>query len=103
MLSSLLGGDWAPENSSATVVSCSKHAHVAECDAPVLGAYVVEIGWACGITRIFDSEISIDKKAGDVTKLLSDAVKQVPQEKPSIIHIAADFGVRRKNSFEGSL
>jgi hypothetical protein len=90
MLSNLLGGDWAPENSATTVVHYSKHAHVEGCDAPVLGTYIVKIGWACGITRIFDSEISIDKKARDVTKLLSDAVKQVPQEKPSIIHIAAE-------------
>jgi len=33
---------------------------------------------------------AIDKKAKDIKKLLSDAMKQVPRDKPSIIHLAAE-------------
>jgi hypothetical protein len=90
MLNSLLGGDWAPENSEVTIVYLVKTGNMVGCEAPVLGTYIEAIDWACGITRQFDSEISINKKARDITKLLSDAVKQVPQDGPSIIHIAAE-------------
>jgi hypothetical protein len=90
MLNSLLGGDWAPDNSEVTVASLVKAGHLVGCEAPILASYIDEIGWACGITRKFDSEASINKKAKDITKLLSEAVKQVPVDKPSIIHIAAE-------------
>lgn len=90
MLSSLLGGDWAPLNSSVTIAHLVKLGYVVDCEVPVMGAYVEEIGWASGFTRDFDSEVSIDKKARDVTKRLSEAAMQVPDNKPSIIHIAAE-------------
>lgn len=89
-LSALLGGDWAPPNSSVSICHLVKTSHVVDCSVPVLGTYIEEIRWACGITRDFDSDASIDKKARDVTKHLSDAVKQVPADKPSIIHLAAE-------------
>lgn len=90
MLNRLLGGDWAPLNSATTIIKLAKRSHVVDCQVPVLGSYVDEIGWACGFTRDFDSEVSLDKKAKDVTKQLADAVKQVPDDLPSIIHIAAE-------------
>jgi hypothetical protein len=90
VLSQLLGGDWAPLNSSVSILKLVRTSEVADCEAPVLGTYIDEIGWACGFTRDFDSAISIDKKAKDVTKHLSDAVQQVPIDRPSIIHIAAE-------------
>jgi len=90
MLNSLLGGDWAPSNSEVTVIGCVKMGHVIDCEAPVLGGFVQEMAWASGITRKIDSEIAINKKARDITKLLSKAVEQVPVDKPSIIHIAAE-------------
>lgn len=90
MLYNLLGGDWAPENSEVTAVVLAKRGHMASCEVPVLCTYIEALDWACGITRKFDSETSINKKARDITELLSDAVKQVPQEKPSVIHIAAE-------------
>lgn len=90
MLTRVLGGDWAPDNAAVTLLHAVKTAEVAGCEVPVLGTYVDEVGFACGFTREFDSEMSIDKKARDVTKLLSEAVKQVPADKPSIIHIAAE-------------
>jgi hypothetical protein len=90
MLYRVLGGDWAPDNASVTSLYAGKMAMVAGCEVQVLGTYVDEVRFACGFTREFDSEISIEKKARDLTKLLSDAVKQVPADKPSIIHIAAE-------------
>lgn len=90
MLNRLLGGDWAPLNSATTIIKLAKQSHVADCEVSVLGSYIEEIDWACGFTRDFDSDISLDKKAKDVTKQLADAVKQVPDDKPSIIHIAAE-------------
>lgn len=90
MLARLLGGDWAPDDASTTMLHMVKTGQLAWCDVPVLGTYIDEIGFACGFTRAFDGEISIDKKARDITKLLSEAVKQVPADRPSIIHIAAE-------------
>jgi hypothetical protein len=86
----LLGGDWAPDNAATTILQMVKTTQVVWCDVPELGSYVDEIGFACGFTRTFDAEVSVDKKARDVTKLLSQAVKQVPSDRPSIIHIAAE-------------
>jgi hypothetical protein len=90
MQSSLLGGDWAPMNSSVTIIHLVKTSHVVDCEVPVLGTYIDQMEWACGFTRDFDSEVSIDKKAKDVTKHLSDAVKQVSDDMPSVIHLAAE-------------
>jgi len=87
---SVLGGDWVPRNSAVTTIHLIKTSHVEGCEAPVLGTYIDEVAWACGFTRDFDSDISIDKKARDVTKHLADAVKQLPDDKPSIIHLAAE-------------
>jgi hypothetical protein len=86
----LLGGDWAPLNSSTTAVHLVKTSNVVGCQVPMLGTYIDEIGWACGITREFDSEISIEKKARDVKNLLADAVRQVPDSEASVIHIAVE-------------
>lgn len=90
MLTTLLGGDWAPPNSAVTIAHAVKVGHVVGCDPKVLGTYVEEIGWASGMTREVDAEISIDKKARDIKNLLADAVSQVPNDRPSIIHIAAE-------------
>lgn len=90
MLSHLLGGDWAPMNSAVSIAHVVKLAHVNGCDAPILGSYIQEMEWACGFTRDFDSDISVDRKAKDITGLLADAVRQVPGDKASIIHIAAE-------------
>lgn len=90
MLNKLLGGDWAPLNSSTSIIKIATVSQIVDCEVPVLGGYIDEINWACGFTRDFDSEISLSKKAKDVTKHLADAVKQVPADKPSVIHIAAE-------------
>lgn len=90
MLHRLLGADWAPLNSSSTIIKLAKTSHVVDCDVPVLGGYIDDIAWACGFTRDFDSPESLDKKAKDITKHLSEAVKQVPDGNPSIIHVAAE-------------
>jgi hypothetical protein len=90
MLTQVIGGDWAPENASVTLLPIVKRGYVNGCEVPELGMYVEEISFACGFTRSFDSEMSIERKAKDIRKLLSDAVKQVPRDKPSIIHIAAE-------------
>lgn len=90
MLTQVIGGDWAPEDASVTLLPLVKPAYVNGCEVPELGMYVEDVLFACGFTRNFDSEMSIDKKAKDIKKLLSDAVKQVPRDKPSIIHLAAE-------------
>ncbi|MDD3815791.1 MAG: hypothetical protein PHZ02_14235 [Desulfocapsaceae bacterium] len=88
--SRLLGGNWAPMNSAVTVINAVKVGHVVDCEVPALGAYVEEVGWASGFTREFDSEVSIHKKARDILTRLADAVKQLPDDKPSVVHIAAE-------------
>jgi hypothetical protein len=90
MLNNLLGGDWAPDNSEVSVVYHAKRGQITGCEVAVLGTFIESLDFACGITRKFDSEISINKKARDITKLLSEAVKQVPHGGLSVIHIAAE-------------
>ncbi|MCC7596132.1 hypothetical protein IGS61_01450 [Janthinobacterium sp. FW305-129] len=90
MLTKVIGGDWAPENSAVTMLQNVKVSHVAGCELVELGMYVDEVRFACGFTRDIDSEISLDKRAKDVTKLLSEAVSQMPIDKPSIVHLAAE-------------
>ncbi len=90
MFIQVIGGDWAPENASVTLLPCIRPSFVNGCEVPELGMYVEDVSFACGFTRYFDSEMSIDKKAKDIRKLLSNAVKQVPYDKPSIIHLAAE-------------
>jgi Holliday junction resolvase len=88
--SRLLGGNWAPKTSAVTVINAIKVSHVVDCEVPALGTYVEEVGWACGFTRDFDSDVSVHKKARDILTRLANAVKQLPKDKPSIIHIAAE-------------
>lgn len=90
MLVKLLGGDWAPLNSATTILNLCKTSHVVGCEARILGTYIDEIAWACGVTRKFDSEISIEKNARDVKNLLAEAVRQVPDDVPSVIHIGVE-------------
>lgn len=90
MMTQVIGGDWAPEDASVTLLPVIRSGHMNGCEVPALGTYIEDVVFACGFTREFDSETSIDKKAKDIKKLLSDAVKQVPRDKPSIIHLAAE-------------
>lgn len=90
MIAHLLGGDWAPANSSWSVMKEAELSHVVDCEIPLLGRYIENIQWACGFTRYFDAEISLQKKARDITKHLAKAVEQVPADLPSVIHIAAE-------------
>lgn len=90
MLNKVIGGDWAPKNAAVTMVKLIKSSQVVDCEVPLLGTYIDQVDWACGFTRDIDAEISIDKKARDIKKLLADAVKQVPTDKASVIHIAAE-------------
>ena len=89
-LTRLIGGDWAPEDAPTTMIQMVKRSHVNGCEVPSLGTYVDDVGFACGFTRAIDSETSIEKKARDIRKLLSEAVAQVPVDQPSIIHLAAE-------------
>lgn len=90
MFARLCGGDWAPDNASVTMIASTAVSHTVGCEASVLGGFVDAADFVIGFTRVFDSETSIDKKARDVTKLLSGAVAQVPVDRPSIIHLAAE-------------
>lgn len=90
MLIKVLGGTWAPKNAAVTIAKIARTSQIVGCEVPILGRYIDEIAWACGFTREIDAEISMDKKARDIKKLLADAVEQVPSEGLSIIHIAAE-------------
>lgn len=68
----------------------ARHSIVSPCEVPALGRYVDDIDFACGITREFLSTVSIEKKARDITKALSEAVKQLPDDAESIIHVACE-------------
>lgn len=86
----LLGGDWAPDDAAVTIIMKARHSIVSPCEVPALGRYVDDIAFASGITREFLSAASIEKKARDITKALSEAVKQLPDDGESIIHVACE-------------
>lgn len=86
----LLGGNWAPMNSQVTMINAVRVDYVADCEVQALGGYIDDIEWGCGFTRSFDSEVSVDKKARDILTHLARAVDQLPKDKPSFVHIAAE-------------
>lgn len=90
MESRLLGGDWAPEGAAVTIRQVVKTTRTAGCEVPVFGTYIDDVGFACGFTRTFDSEVSIEKKARDIISKLNSALDQLPADRPSIVHIAAE-------------
>ena len=90
MLRSLLGADWAPLNTSGSMALEAKRSTIAGCENLPSAHWVEEITWATGCTRACDASLSIAAKARDIKKLLVDAVRQVPKDKPSIIHIAIE-------------
>jgi len=59
MLTQVIGGDWAPEDASVTLLPMIKRGHVNGCEVSELGMYVEEVAFACGFRRNFDSKISI--------------------------------------------
>ena len=87
-LIALLTDDQLLSPSQTSIKMVTKNSFITGCEIFALGSYINEINWACGMTRTFTSEISISKKARDGKNLLVDAVKQVPSDTPSIIHIA---------------
>lgn len=89
-LNQLLGQDWAPKNASVSLISEAKPIEAIGCEAPILGSYIEDLAWACGMTRKFSAEESIEKKARDVKKLLSKAVTQLPDDDRSVVHIAVE-------------
>ncbi|MDS1310751.1 hypothetical protein [Marinobacter xiaoshiensis] len=89
-LNEILGGDWALPTDCVTVQMIAKSSQVVDCDADILGCYIEDVDWVCGISRIVDSEDAINSKARDIKKLLARAVKQVPKDKESIIHLAVE-------------
>lgn len=88
-LSNLIGGNWAPENSSVTLLPKIIPAQLINCP-PSVGMYIDDIDFVCGFTREFDAEEGYDKKAKDIVKLLSGATDQVTTTIPSIVHIALE-------------
>ena len=52
--------------------------------------YIDEITFAAGIHWECDAKASYIKKARDIRRHLSEALRQVPREEPSIIHIGLD-------------
>ena len=89
-LNQVLGGDWAMPSDNVTVLIFAQRSQIAPCDSDILGCYIEDVSWACGISRCVDAEAAIEKKARDVKNLLAGAVKQVPSDKESIIHIAVE-------------
>ncbi|NDZ15546.1 hypothetical protein [Variovorax sp. WS11] len=90
MLRSLLGGDWAPRNSNGPMALLARYSTVAGCEALPSGRFVDDIAWAMGGTRVCDAPQAVAAKARDVKRLLVDAVRQLPQDKTSIVHIAVE-------------
>jgi hypothetical protein len=89
-LTKVIGGDWAPKNASVTIAKIASVSEIADCEAAALGTYIDQVEWACGFTRDIDAPVSIEKKARDIKNLLAAAIKQVPSDACSVVHIAAE-------------
>lgn len=85
-MNALVDERWSPDAAYTLMMSCRK-SHSIEPYSGIFGWFITEIGdvyaakWEC----IADE--SIDKKAKDVTKHLSKAVKQAPADARTVIHI----------------
>ncbi|MFM0300226.1 hypothetical protein PQQ99_08875 [Paraburkholderia sediminicola] len=85
----LLAGDWMPENAITSLAIDGSMRHSG--DRPdFFSTYVDTVQWACGATFRCDAEESIERKARDVKSTLSRAKAQLPDEFPSIVHIALE-------------
>lgn len=89
-LMKLLGGDWVSLDEGVTLMLDADYVARSACNIPLLDAYVDDIKWACGFTRNLCSPESIKSKARNFKKLLVDAIKQLPDGKDSVVHIAAE-------------
>lgn len=87
ILRHLIGQDWAGLNSRGALVISAEYSNLCWCEAGTSSAYIDSISSAFGSTFQCDCPASIDAKARDVKKLLVDAVKQMPADKKSLIHI----------------
>lgn len=96
MLRELLGGDWAPKNSDGPMAVEAKGGRVKACDQVPFNHWIDELRWAAGCTWTCDAPLSVAAKARDIKRLLVDAVRQVPPDHPSIIHIAVETSEGRE-------
>lgn len=87
LLRHLIGQDWAGLNTKGALAISAEYSTVCWCEAGTSSKYIDSISSAFGSTFECDSPASINAKARDVKKLLVDAVKQMPTDKRSIIHI----------------
>lgn len=90
MLRSLLGGNWAPTNSGGPMAIEARGGRVKGCENAPSGHWIEEIRWASGCTWACNAPESVAAKARDIKRLLVDAVRQVPSDQPSIIHIGIE-------------
>jgi hypothetical protein len=90
MYRSVIGGDWAEKNAAVTMSQVAQASELVGSEVPVLGRFIEEVAWVCGMTREVDADAAVDKKARDIKNLLAKAVQQLPENGWSIVHIAAE-------------
>lgn len=83
----LLGGDWVQENATTSLAIDGKTSTVGSVPGH-FATYFDSVDWASGATFSCNSDHAIERKARDVKATIARAVRQVPTDSPSILHIA---------------
>ncbi len=83
----LLGGDWVQENATTSLAIDGKTSTFGSVPGH-FATYFDSVDWASGATFSCNSDHAIERKARDVKATIARAVRQVPTDSPSILHIA---------------
>ncbi len=83
----LLGGDWVPEN-AITSLSVEGERKNAGATPGYFATYLETVNWASGATFSCDADDAIERKARDVKATIARAVRQLPDDQFSVLHVA---------------
>lgn len=83
----LIGGSWDRTRHFSYVMS-AKNVQIGT--GVGFNNYVEDVAWASGAYWCCDAERAREAKARDIRNHLSDAIKQIPDNKPGVIHIGIE-------------
>lgn len=88
-LINLITGSYDPLK-GLSILACYKHGRVDISGTNINNIFTEKIDFAITAFRSFDSPESINKKARDIKKRVSEAEKQIPKGKRGIIHVGVE-------------
>lgn len=87
VLSKLLGDKLVYPNCDRSHLLVMRRESITLASAPVLGTFVAEVSSLVGVTRVFSHPNSRNKKSREVKKNVEEALKQLSNYRPAIVHV----------------